>query len=425
MTRATLLATLSTLAWLAAPLDAQTSASAPAAIAVLTVEDAVREALDHNLTLMAERLNVAVADSAIRTAALRPNPVLTVTLSRPDQTLFDAGVTPHEQVVRTDYVLEGGGKRERRTDHAMLVKSVAALQTENTRRLLVLDVQTAFIDTQLAKLNLALAQENLRALERVTDVNVARVRLGDLSLVEASRTRLAAMQFANDVRQQEAKLQVARNRLGVLIGRGENGDALDVAGDLRKDAPPVEWETVRRLAVEARPDLRAARADEARSMADLRLQIANGTIDYTVSGEYHRQSGNGVRGSAYAASLSLPLPVFNRNQGEIARATTQQQQLATKAQALEASVLNETANAWASYTTNRTIVGAMERDMVSQARDVRTITEYSYKRGEASLVEFLDAVRAFNDTMRGYHEARADYARSLYALDAMTGKGIP
>jgi cobalt-zinc-cadmium efflux system outer membrane protein len=392
---------------------------------VLTVDAAVREALDHNLNLVTERLNVGVADSAIVTASLKPNPVVTVNLSRPDRLLVDAGVSPYEQVVRTDYVLERAGKRERRVEQATLLKSIAELQLLNTTRALVLDVETGFADVQLAKLNLALALDNLHAFNNVVQINTDRVRTGDLSAVELSRSRLAALQFQNDVRQRDTKLRIARNHLSELIGRGPNGDALDVIGELRQDRQTPEYDGLLRLALAARPDLRAVHADQARSVADLRLQLANSTIDYTLSGEYHRQQGADVRGNSYGVFFSAPLPIFNRNQGEIARAQVQQRQLTTKAQALEAAIATEVTNAYAQYSTAREIVDTIERQMLTQAQEVRTTTEYSYRRGEASFVELLDAVRAFNETMQSYNEARADYARSLYSLDAIAGKVNP
>jgi cobalt-zinc-cadmium efflux system outer membrane protein len=171
--------------------------------------------------------------------------------------------------------------------------------------------------------------------------------------------------------------------------------------------------------------LRAARTDQARSIADLRLQLANREIDYTVSGEYHREEGADVRGNSYGVFFSAPLPIFNRNQGEIARARVQQQQLRTKIQALEHDIASEIANAYAQYSTAREIVDTIEQQMLTQAQEVRATTEYAYRRGEASFIELLDAVRTFNDTMQSYNGARADYARSLYTLDAMSGKVNP
>jgi cobalt-zinc-cadmium efflux system outer membrane protein len=351
--------------------------------------------------------------------------VITVNAMRPDRDLVESGVAVDEGVVRTDYVVERGAKRERRVEQAKLAQSVAELQLLDTTRRLVLDVRTAFADVQLAKLNLALARENLEALDNVVSVNVQRVRTGDLSQVELSRSRLAALQFENDVEQQTAKLAVARSRLSTLIGRGANAGTLDVIGDLRRDADPLDRAELQVRALESRPDLRAAKSEQARSVADLRLQLANGKVDYTVSGEYHRQAGGGLRGNDYGVYLSAPLPIFNRNQGEIARARVQQQQLDTKTKALEAGIQAELDEAFTEYTSSRRVVERIETGMLTQARDVRATMEYSYRRGEASLVEFLDAVRAFNDTARSYNEARADYARSLYSLDAISGQVTP
>jgi cobalt-zinc-cadmium efflux system outer membrane protein len=410
-----------------APVSAGAQAPARSAQpqAPLTIDAAVREAMDHNLTLLAERFNVTVAEASLVTASLRPNPVFTANLMVPQRALVDAGITPTEQVVRTDVVFERGGKRERRMDTARLAQSVAELQVLNTTRALILDVAGAFTDVQLAELNLALARENLTALDDIVRVNRDRVRTGDLAAVELSRSQLEALQFQNDVRQRETKLRVARNHLSTLLGRGPNGEALTVIGDLRRDPEPIGYEDLFRQALARRPDVRALRTDQARSVSELRLQLANGRVDYTVSGEYHRQEGTTISGNTLGVFFSAPLPLFNRNQGEIARARIQTQQAETRVHAVEMDVSREAANAFAEYSTAREVLATIERQMLAQAREVRSTTEYAYRRGEASLIEFLDAVRAFNQTMEGYNEARAQYARSLYTLDSIRGKVTP
>jgi cobalt-zinc-cadmium efflux system outer membrane protein len=412
---------------LAAAVCILASAASAFAQGALTIDDAVREALDHNLTLVAERYSISVARARIVSAGLRPNPVLTVNAMLPDSTVFDYGISPREAVVRTDVVIEGGGKRERRVEVAEQAASVAELQLVNTMRTTVLDVQSAFTDVVLAKENLTLARESLTAFNDLVRVNVERVRTGDLAQVELSRSQLAALQFQNDVRQQEAKLITAVNRLRTLLGRTGPG-TLDVAGEQRREPAPIELDALRRSALDRRPDLQAARRDQARSAADARLQIAQGKIDYTISGEIHRQHQpvpSDLTGNLFGIYASVPIPIFNRNQGEIERARQEEKQTAARVTALEADVLNEVDAAYQQYSAAHDIVGTIEQQMLQRARDVRGATEYSYRRGEASFVEFLDAVRAFNDTMQSYNEARADYARSLYALDSISGKVNP
>jgi len=389
---------------------------------LLTIDDAVHQALDRNLTLLAERYSVSVAQARVLAASLRPNPVFTYTALLPDAAIYDTNINPRENVFRTDVVFEGGSKRQRRIEVAEQARSVAELQVLNTMRTIVVDVQSAFVDVVLAKLNVAIARESLQAFDDVVRINVERVRTGDLSRVELARSRLAALQFQNDVRQQESKLAIARTRLRTLIGRP--GDPIDVAGDLRRDAAPLDLDALHARALHERPDLLALRRDQARSSAEVRLQIAQGKVDYTIAGEIHLQRAPVGSGNEYGLNLSVPVPIFNRNQGEVERARQEERQIDARIRALEADVSAELDAAYQAYTASRDIVATIERDMLAQARDVRAATEYSYRRGEASLIEFLDAVRAFNETMRSYNEARADYARSLYTLESTTGASV-
>jgi len=401
----------------------QSSADQPTEPLVLTVDEAVRQAIDHNLTLVAERLSIPVAEARVVTAQLRPNPVLTVTAMLPDSTVFQENISPREAFARGDVIFEGGGKRERRIEVAEAARSVVDVQLLNTMRTVVLDVQSAFVDVVLAEQNVALARESRNALESLVQVNTDRVRTGDLSQVELTRSRLAALQFQNDVRQQEARLAVARHHLANLVGRQDA--AIQVSGDLRADRGNIELDVIQRLALERRPDLQALHRDQARSAAEIRLQLAQGKIDYTLSGEFHHQTQatpeNQNTGNLYGLSLSVPLPLFNRNQGEVARARQEERQAEARVRALEAGIATEVRSAFETYTAAHDVVTTIESQMLAQAREVRSTTEYSYRRGEASFIELLDAVRAFNDTMQSYNGARAEYARSLYAIESISG----
>jgi len=393
----------------------------------VTIDQAVKEALEKNLGLLAERYNISIADARIVTARLRPNPVLTLDTDYLDilgtgfSTKNQAG--PGEVSARTDFVLERGGKRERRIEVADNARAVAQLQLLNTTRTLLMDVQSAFIDVLLAKESLALAGENLKSFESIVNINTPRVRAGDLAKVELVRSQVAALQFRNAVRQAESKLRVAGNRLQSLMGRRLLSPDFDAVGDLRRESGPVTVEDVRTRALELRPDLLALNRDQARSQADLRLQIAQGKVDYTIGTQYHRQFWN-ARGNSLGIFFSAPLPVFNKNQGEIERARQEGQQIQAKIRALQNDIGTEVQNAYQQYGTAKVLLESFEKDMLVQAREVRETTLYSYRRGEASFVELLDAQRAFNDTMQGYNEARAEYARSLYLIDSISGKVV-
>lgn len=388
----------------------------------LTIAQAVQEAIEKNLGLLAERYNLSIADARIITARLRPNPVLSLSSGLPDHTIFRSGTSPFAEVAHIDFVFERGGKREQRIAVAENARTVAQLQLLNTIRTLMLDVQNACVDVQVAKANLALAQENLQAFNDIVQVNETRVRAGDLAPVELERTRLATLQFQNQVRQSESSLHIARNQLQTLLGRPLQSGTFDIVGEWRREGQPVSLDDILQPALQLRPDLQALGRDQARSAADLRLQIAQGKVDYTIGAEYQRQQGNIREGNQFGISFSVPLPIFNRNQGEIERAQQEQEQIVAKIRALEADIRNEVQNAYQRYTTANDLLHRIETEMLDQASDVRQTMEYSYRRGQSSFVEFLDAQRAFNDTRQSYNEARADYARSLYLLDAVTGR---
>jgi cobalt-zinc-cadmium efflux system outer membrane protein len=393
--------------------------------AALTIDQAVAEAIAHNPAAGAERYNLAVADARVLTASLRPNPVVTASAMLPDATIFNGAVNPREGVVRGDVLLERGGKREQRMAVAREARGVADFALQNTIRSLTLTVQSAFIDVQQAQSDLRLARESLAAFNDVVAINAERVRSGDLAAVELARSRLASLQFQNDVRTREAKLAVAVHRLRALLGRIDAAP-IEVSGELRRDGAPAGADALQPLAFERRPDLKALERDQARSTAEVRLQLAQGKVDYTVSAEFHRQVAPGsLAGNEWGLFVSAPIPLFNRNQGEAERARQEARQAAARVAALHTDIIGDLRSAWDQYTATRQIVDTIEQQMLAPARDVRDTTAYSYRRGEASFIELLDAQRTFNDTMQSYNAARAEFARSLYTLDALTGGARP
>ena len=395
---------------------------------VLTLDQAIEQALVNNLDLSAARYGISVAQAREITARLRPNPVLSLSGDHLDLlgTGFNAinNAGPNEFAWRTDFILERGGKRAARMNLASLETSLAELRFRDALRRLVLDVETAFVDVQLAKENLQLAQENLASLNAIVKINTERVRTGDLAPVELERSRLAAMQYETAVRKADLELRQAKTRLQLLLGRSTTSIEIDVTGPIRRDQQRLELAQIRTLAQTQRPDLLEMRQTQVRNQADLRLQLAQGRVDYSTGVEYRRQQGIAGTGNSLGFFFSAPLPVFNRNQGEIARAEREIQQAKAQILALEARIDSEIASAWQQYTTSRELLEDIEERMVAKARDVRNTTEYSYRRGEASLVEFLDAQRAFNEIMHSYNEARANYAKSLYLIDSVTATSI-
>lgn len=397
-----------------------------AAAEELTLQQAVSEALEKNMTLMAERANIGIAQARMLTASLRPNPVLSIGADHMDLlgTGFSEinGAGPLEHNWRTDFLIERGGKRQHRMEVAESARSVAEMQFLNSVRATVLDVQNVFVDVLLAKESLSLAQENLDSLDRIVKVNTERLRAGDLPEVELIRSRLAALQYANSVQRARLAVRTALTRLQTILGRTSISPSFDVAGKFRRDTQTAILAELRELALKSRPDLRALRRESRRAAAEVLSQIAQGKVDYTVGTEYRRQQGINGKGNSLGLFLSVPVPVFNRNQGEVERARREQTQIQWRTRGLEAEICGEVENAYQQVLTAKDLLENIETRMLDQARDVRGIMEYAYQRGDATLLELLDAQRAFNETMQAHNEARAEYARSLYLLDATSGR---
>lgn len=394
----------------------------------LTLEVAFREAMSNNLDLAAERLNVSVAETREITARLRPNPILSIsgqTLSLLGTRYFPASPAgPNQMNVRTELPIERGGKLQERAALARQEITLTELGVREFMRQVLASVQDAYVDTQRARLNLDLARENLKHLEELVKINEARLVAGDLALVELERSRVAAIQYRTAVQQAQLALDQAKLQLLQVLGRRTKALDFDVSAELRQQPSIESRQALGALARQRRPDLLGIEQARSRSRADLRLQIANAKVDFSIGAEVTRQWAYGFTGNSLGLYFSSPLPVFNRNQGEIARAEREIRLGAARFEAASAAIETEVEKAFLAYTVSRRLAEEIERDLLARARIVRETTEYSYRRGEASLVEFLDAQRAFNDAMLTYHEARANYARSLYRLDTVTAATI-
>ncbi|MBL8296656.1 MAG: TolC family protein, partial [Bryobacterales bacterium] len=344
----------------------------------LTLDQAVREAIGNNLDLAAEKLNVSVAEAREITARLRPNPVLTVS----GQTLnvlganysADTPLGPNQMNIHTDFPIERGRKREERISLAREEKSLAELGVREVMRQVIASVQTGFVDVQQAKESLKLALENLKSLEGVVAVNEARVKSGDLAVVELDRSRVAALQYRAAVQQAQLQLDQAKTQLQKVMGRRVRSPDFDVAGEMRRDVLAETPAEITRLALARRPDYLSGQQSQVRSRADLRLQLANGKVDYVIGTEFTHQAAWGVSGNSMGVYFSMPLRVFNKNQGEIARAQREINLAAARAKSVEASIETEVEQAYRNYTVWKQVLTNIESEMLGKARSVRNTT---------------------------------------------------
>jgi cobalt-zinc-cadmium efflux system outer membrane protein len=271
-----------------------------------------------------------------------------------------------------------------------------------------------------------LARENLVSLEQLVKLNQDRLAGGAISPLEVTRARVAMLQYRTSVRAAELELATAQARLAPLLGRRPADQPIDVSGDLdvSLSSIPSDRAALEALALRDRPDLVALQREQARTQADVRLQIAQGKVDYSVGFEYRRQQGINGSGNMLGFFVSAPLPVFNRNQGEIVRAQAEGERARRAIRATENEVVAEVHTAFQEFEKARRLVSEIETDLLSAAAEARKTTAYVYQAGATTLLDVLDAQRAFNETMLTYHSARANFRRAAIRLAAAAGKEV-
>lgn len=406
---------------------AATSIAGQGGFHTLTIEEAVNQAVERNLGLLAARADLSVAEAALVTARLRPNPVLSGGGDSLDWlgTGFNErnGAGPPQYAVRVDVPFERASKRELRTHVAEQARRVAEAQIADAVRRLTLEVILASIDVLEAKAKLRLAEDTLQSFERLVQLNERRLTSGAIPQLEVSRSRVAMLQYRGNVRRAQLALTQARLKLLPLLGKKPDEEPIDI--DDRLALPPpataADLTVLQQSARSTRPDLFAARREQARTQADLRLQLAQGKVDYTLGAEYRRQQGVNGRGNMLGLFFSVPLPLFNRNQGEIVRAEAEADKATRSLTALETDVAGQVASAYAEFTASRQLLDEIERDLLEPTDQARRGTAYVYQAGAISLLDVLDAQRAYNDTMETYYSAQAAYRRAQARLTLAIG----
>jgi cobalt-zinc-cadmium efflux system outer membrane protein len=388
----------------------------------IDLEQAVQLALEHNHTLKAARTTIQQSQAEEITAAIRPNPAfiyddLFVPITPGEFTAANFNnITEFD--VGASYTIERGHKRQARVRAARDTTLVTRSQVTDTDRGLTFNVAQQFINVLLAKSNLEFAQADLASFQQTVDVSEARYKAGNISENDFLRIKLQLLTFQTDVSSAQLALTQALASLRQLIGYDALPANYDVEGDLAYSALPLNKEDLLAIALKLRPDLRAAEQGVTAAESQHLLAKANGKRNLTTSLLYTHVSAL----NSTSFSLNTDIPVFDRNQGEIARtryAVTQSQETKT---ATEETVMTDVTNAYEGLKTNEQVLQLYQSGYLKSAQDSRDISEYAYTRGAASLLDFLDAQRSYRATQLAYRQALANYMLSLEQLREAVGK---
>jgi cobalt-zinc-cadmium efflux system outer membrane protein len=389
----------------------------------ITLEQAIQLATQHNHALEAARstINQNVAQEV--TANLRPNPVL----SWDSQfiPLFDLPqfATPgyFNNTAQFDiglgYTIERGQKRQNRLLAARDQTSVTRSQVLDNQRTLAFNVGQQFVAVLLAQSMIDLADQDLASYRQTINLSEARVNAGDMSEADLLKIKLQLLQFQQDLSAAKLAKVQALASLRQFLGFESVPEKYDVSGTL--DYQPLHGgaDDIKALAMSSRPDLTAARLSVIAARSQVSLAQANGKRDLGLSFNY---SHVGAVNSA-ALFFNMEIPIFDRNQGEIARTQAVVTQSDELYRAASEQVSTDVTNAYEGLHTNDEIIGLFRSGYLDQTTQSRDITEYAYQRGAATLLDFLDAERSYRANQLAYRQALAAYMVSLEQLREAAG----
>ncbi len=392
----------------------------------ITLDQAVQLALAHNHALLAARTTIAQSRDAEVTANLRPNPTLGLDYIglplRPSQfnwdnidqtTEFDAGIS---------YLFERGKKRQNRLQAARDQTSVTVSTVSDNERTLTFNVATAFTNVLLAESTLDFAQQDLKSFQDSINISESQYKAGAISEGDFLKIKLQLLQFQTDVTAAILAKQQALVSLRQLLGFESVPLDYDVAGTLEYQKVPYNVEDLQVMALKDRPDLRAAQQGVTAAQSAYKLQRAEGKVDVTGTIDYTHISNQDTT-SFY---INLPLAIFNRNQGQIAQARDAILQAQETEHEASEQVMSDVQSAFESLRTNEQTLQIYESGYLGESKESVDISEYAYKRGAASLLDFLDAERSYRDTQLAYRQQLASYMLALEQLrEAVGTRNLP
>ena len=398
----------------------------------LRLRDAVRLALERNPTVKASENDVEIADATRSTASRRLNPALTVNLENPRP--FSANQGPFfrttEQYALFSYEVETAAKRRLRTAAADFAVEAAQASLEDRKRLLVLEVERAYYRAVLAQSNLTTAESILGEIDRIVELNLARYRTGDISGGELKRIELERLRFQDDLFASKLQLRNAKSELLAWFAAPDLGRDFQLGEPLTVNlaslgfpdsSSPPSIESLQERALAQRPDLREAFREEQRADTETLHQQAIRSPNMTVVGGLKRTGGF----NTLAVGITVPLKIFNRNEGGIARATAELARARNLAASTRTGLLLDIQKAYNAVTVNKERVQSIEQDYLERSEQSRQILTVSYRLGEANLMDLLDAERAYRETRKVYNLALYEYCISLYELAAAVGEEFP
>lgn len=382
-----------------------------------------------NPTLLADRLNVDESKAEEITAFLRPNPDFSVTVDGTEiapnhgvwQPLAGTFVVPG-----ISYLHERDHKRELRLESAKEGTAVAQFSHADLQRTMLFTLRSAFVSSLEAKAVLDLAKADLGYWDRVLQISKDRLDAGDIAQIDFERLDLQRVQYESDVQTAEVNLRTAKIQLLTLLNERIPVEQFDVTGpyDFTNQLQPLAQ--IRQIALDSRPDLKAAVESVTQAQTNHKLAIANGSTDPTFGAwyTYNASTNNPFADQTLGLSVSFPLRIFDRNQGEKLRTQIDIGRQERLRDATEAQVLGDVDSGYATLNSTLILLRPYKTKYLQESTHVRDTIYFSYQHGGASLLDFLSAESDYRAVQLNYVNLVGSYLTAAAQLNMAVGREV-
>jgi outer membrane protein, heavy metal efflux system len=382
-----------------------------------------------NPTLSALQVGIDESRASEITAYLRPNPDFTLSTDGTQLGPYGGVWKPFSGTDITTsigYLHERAHKRELRLDSARKGTAVAISQRDDEERNLLFNLRGAFVQALQAKAVLAMANDNLAYYDRLLVVSNDRFKAGDIAQVDLDRLELQRVQFESDVQTALVNVRTAKIQLLQLLDDRTPVERFDVTGpfEFSETVPPLP--DVRDTALAIRPDLRAAMQSVDKANTDHKLAVSNGSTDPTYSAWWtHNPSfNNPYDNETLGVSVTIPLRLFDRNQGEKARTFLDIRRNQRLEDATRAQVFSDVDSAYATLNSNLALLRPYKSKYLQLATRVRETVSYAYQHGGASLLDFLQAQQDYRSVQVSYLNLIGAYLSAANQLNMAVGREV-
>lgn len=382
-----------------------------------------------NPILKSAQLSIDESRAAEITAFLRPNPDIGLSTDGTQLARYAGVWRPFvgtQEVPSFSYLHERANKRELRLANAKKSTEIAQTSYVDQERGLLFNLRTAFAGVLQAKAFLQNAVLNLTYWDHELEVDKKRLDAGDIAPIDYQRLHQQRVQFETDFETATVNLRTAKIQLLMMLNDRTPIERFDCTGPYDYAEIPMTLEQFRNIALDTRPDLKVAMQNIDLAKLTYQLAVANGSTDptWSVWVSHNPSFNNPFDNITLGASISIPLRIFDRNQGEKARTQLDISRNQKLYDAAKAQVFNDVDSAYVTVQSTINLLRSYKENYLDEAAQIRDRVRYSYENGGNSLLDYLDAEKAYRDTRLAYLNLIGSYLAAAAQMNQAVGREV-